>query len=935
MNNVVSCKIKGKGGENLGAGGIYNNKDMNSFLGQAAAYIFERHELNALQELKIVLPSRRAALYFRNELAGLSSIPFFSPEISSVDDFIQELSGLQRVDPIDLYFESYELWKSQDPNQSFEKFLTWAPTLMRDFDLIDSALLADPHELFRYMSEAEALKRWELDEHEFSPVSSEYFTFFDKMATVYERLNQVLPEKGLSYTGLAYRKAAENVPQSGFYYFVGLNALSRAEEKIITTLVKAKRAECIWDSDDFYMNSNDKAGKKLRAYKKSGQYGDRSWNFQGNLLQEAARDVHVYALSSKTLQARLATDLAGRSAAQSHALVVLDENDFPALFIQLPALDFKVNVSGGAALKGSMLMPALEILLRLMETEGETLRVDLVRALTGNEILKSVLTHEAGGQRVMTQLEKQLSRSTHLYVARKDLQLKGNDLFRAVLDIRDPLSFLTGAEKVLTVLAGSESDESPFAIALLQKLEVLKPRVTGGLSAASFRILFKELIKNLSLPFEKQPDARLQVMSMLETRCLDFEEVTFLSFSEGNLPSGKKNNSFIPFDALTYFDLPSYSDQDAIMAYHFFRLLQRARKVNMLYTVDSGTGVGRKERSRFLYQLEEELLPVNEKMRFFYPEVQLSSTSGRQAINTVQVHKTADILHKTRVFLEEKGLSATSLNEYFNGELGFYWKYIERIKEKENDDAAIGHNIFGSIVHYVLEKTDESYVGALITREILENQKRSALARFDDLLKQNQPGFDFEYGLNTVLKTLARELTGKYFDKRLREFSEPFYIEGLEKKYETTVDVDGVKVKLRGTLDKIERHGDTLVVIDYKTGDVDPLKIRYPSGKKDLSLDACLRLQDRDKFRQLLLYKFLISEIYGKNTKYEFKFYSFRRLDSNLILEVENHTSEEVLEAVHHLITGVVHDLLDARKPFSPDPEKKIPEYSDFADLLG
>ncbi len=905
---------------------------MNSFLGQAAAYIFEKHELSALQELKIVLPGRRAALYFRNELAGLSSIPFFSPEISSVDDFIQGLSGLQRMDPIDLYFESYELWKSQDPGQSFEKFLTWAPALIRDFDLIDSALLANPHQLFRYMSEGEALRRWELDQHEFSPATSEYFTFFDKMAVIYERLNRVLPEKGLSYTGLAYRKAAEKIPESGFYYFVGLNALSRAEEKIITTLVKAKRAECIWDSDDFYMNSHDKAGKKLRGYRKSGQYG-RSWNLQGNLLQEAARDVHVYALSSKTLQARLATDLAGRSVAQSHALVVLDENDFPALFIQVPTLDFKVNVSGGAALKGSMLMPVLEILLRLMETEGETLRIDLVRSFIGNEILKSVLTHEAGAQRMM-QLEKQLSRSTHLYVLRKDLQLKGSDLFRAVLDIRDPLSFLVGTEKVLAALAGSESDESSFAIALLQKLELLKSRVTGGLSAAAFRILFKELIKNLSLPFEKQPDARLQVMSMLETRCLDFEEVTFLSFLEGNLPSAKKNNSFIPFDALTYFDLPSYSDQDAIMAYHFFRLLQRARKVNLLYTVDTGTGVGRKERSRFLYQLEEELRPVNERMRFFYPEVLLSATSDTPVIYPIRIHKTAEILHKIRVFLEQKGLSATSLNEYFNGEPGFYWKYIERIKGKETDDAAIGHNIFGSIVHYVLEKTDEPYIGALITREILENQKRYALDNFDTLLKHSQPDFDFEYGLNAVLKTLARELTGKYFDKRLREFTEPFYIEGLEKKYETTIEADGVQVKLQGTLDKIERHGDQLVVIDYKTGDVDPAKIRYPSGKKDLSLDEYLRLQDRDKFRQLLLYKFLISEIYGKNAKYEFKFYSFRRLDSNLILEVENHTSEEILGAVHHLITTVVRDLLDTKKPFSPDPEKKVMEYSDFADLL-
>lgn len=904
---------------------------MNSFLGQAAAYIFERHDLNALQDLRVVLPGRRAALYFRNELAGLSSIPFFSPDIRSVDDFIQGLSGLQPIDPVDLYFESFEIWKELDPGQSFEKFLTWAPTLIRDFDLIDSALLADPQRLFHYMSAAEALKRWELDEHEFSEASSEYFTFFDKMAAVYERLHQVLPEKGLSYTGLAYRKAAEHISESGFYYFVGLNALSRAEEKIITALVKAKRAECIWDSDDFYMDSKDKAGKKLRAYKRSGQYG-RQWNFQGNLLREAARDVQVCAVSAKTLQARLAADLVGRSAAQSHALVVTDENDFPALFIQLPALALKVNISGGAALKGTMLMPALEILLRFMDTEGETLRIDLVRALMRNELLRSVMTREAGERRV-TQWEKQLARSAHLFIRRNELVLPGSELFAAVTGIRDPLTFVKGAERFLVVLAGSESDEAPFAAALLQKLEVLKPRLTDKLSTASFRILFYELIKNLSLPFEKQPDARLQVMSMLETRCLDFEEVTFLSFTEGNLPSGKKNNSFIPYDALTYFDLPSYSDQDAIMAYHFFRLLQRARKVNILYPIDSGTGVGRRESSRFLYQLEEELGPINKKMRFFYPEVSILAGIDKP-VTTLQVVKTPEILHKIRHFLENKGLSPTSVNEYFNGELGFYWRYIEKIKGKQNDDPAIGYNVFGSIVHYVLEKTDEPYVGALITKEILQNQRHFALSEFDALLRQSQPDSDFEYGLNAVLKTLARELVGKYYNQRLRDFNEPFYIEGLEKKYETFIDVQGIKVRLEGTVDKIERHGDRLVVIDYKTGDVDPLKIKYPSGKAELSLDQYLRLQDRDKFRQLLLYKFLISEIYGVNAKYEIKFYSFRKLDSNLILEVENHTNEDIAGAVRDLIVTVAADLLNAEKPFSADPEKKVPGYSDFADLL-
>ncbi len=904
---------------------------MRTFLAGAAARIFEKHELNALQELKIVLPSRRAALYFRNELARLSSIPFFSPEISSVDDFIQGLSGLKPVDPIDLYFESFALWREVDPGQSFEKFLTWAPTLIRDFNMIDAALLPNPQQLFHYMSAAEALKRWDLEEHEFSETSYEYFTFFDRMASVYERLHTVLPEKGLSYTGMAYRKAAEHIPDSGFYYFIGLNALSRAEEKIITALVRAKRAECIWDSDDFYMNSKDKAGRKLRTYKKSGRYGT-SWNFQENLLEGASRDVYVYALGAKTLQARLAVDLAASSGAQSHALVVTDENDFSPLFVHLPGLDLKVNVSGGVALKGTLLMPALEVLFRLMESQGESLRTELVKVLMANSLLRGVMLKEAG-ERAVAQWEKQLARITHLYVKRTDPGLKESNFFVACMKVRDPLSFLSAVNEFLEALALSESEEAAFAVVLLQKLETLRLRVDDTLSPSSFRILFGELVKTISLPFEKQPDARLQVMSMLETRCLDFEEVTFLSFTEGNLPSGKRNNSFIPSDALKYFELPSYADQDAIMAYHFFRLLQRARRVNILYVKDTGSGVGRSEKSRFLAQLEEELKLKNDKTRFFYPEIRYSSIS-QSPRSVLEVKKTPEILYKIRTFLENKGLSATSLNEYFNGELGFYWRYIENIRDREKDDSAIGYNVFGSLVHYILEKADEPYLGALITKEVIQNQKQFAQLEFDRLVKENQPDFDFEYGLNAVLKALARELVAKYFEKRLREFTAPFTIEALEKKFEVTLEIGGSRVKVKGTVDKIERHGDKLVVIDYKTGDVDTKKIRYPSGREEISLGDYLRLPDRDKFRQLLLYKFLISEIYGKNANYEIKFYSFRKLDTDLILEVENYTNEEVLGEVVQMIEGVVHHLLNEEKSFSQEPGQAVPAYSDFADLL-
>lgn len=918
---------------------------METFLGLAARSIFESHTLNQLQHLQIILPSRRAALYFKAELASLSAVPFFSPEIHSIDDFIQKASGLRSFDPIDLYFEVFDIWKKLDPAQPFEKFLTWVPTLVKDFNLIDSSLLENPHLLFKYMSEAEALNRWDMtaDEHVFSANSTNYFTFFDRMAATYEELKSRLLEKGLSYTGLAYRKVAENFEllvssNTQQFYFVGLNALSRAEERVIEGLVKSKKAMCIWDSDSFYMNSKDKAGRKLRSYKSSGRYGSE-WSFQGDNLLDTEKSIHVFELSSKVLQSKLAIDLAANSVSKSHVMIVLDESDFSSLFVQLPSLDTKYNVSAGIAFKATSLAGLLEGYSGLLDYPDASIPLNIVKGLFSLPALEALLIKELGDEK-FENLMKQTSKMTHLYVTKKRLAelFSESALLHDALNITDPGSFLTAIKRVLERFTELETDEKSFAFLIEEKLSILENRLHDNplMSIDAFKILLRELVKNVSVPFEKQPDARLQVMSMLETRCLDFEEVTLLSFLEGNLPSGKKNNSFMPYDAAKFFNLPLYSDQDAIMAYHFFRLLQRARKINLVYQKSAGGEVGRKEVSRFLSQIREELITKNHKIEIKYPEVKgISLDKKVDALGKFEVQKTPEIMQKLKIFLEKRGLSPTSINEYFKSDVGFYWKYVEKISNKEEDSTDIGHNVFGSIIHYVLEMTDKTYFenNALITREILMNQKRHALENFDKYVKENQPDFDFTYGLNSVLKTLAKELIGKYFDKRLREFTVPFKIVGIEMECTAFLEVRGVRVKILGKLDKLEQHGNTLTVIDYKTGKVEAKEITFKE-KDDIVLLDFLQNPEREKFRQLCIYNFLLSNDFDGITNFEFKFYSFRSLENDLNLQVGSHTRDEVLYAVNRMLEDLMENLLDIEKPFGREEESKVKEYSDFYELL-
>jgi hypothetical protein len=901
---------------------------MNTFLGQAAAEIFNSRPLNELQHLRVVLPSRRSALYFGRELASLSSIPFFAPVISSVDDFMTEVSGLRPIGTVELYFELYSLWKEKDGQLSLERFLTWAPTVVRDYNLIDSSLLENPLSLFDYMDYAEALKRWDIAEPEPSELRDEYYSFFRVMGEVYTGLTTTLKERGLGYPGMIYREAAgkiKNWEGESYYYFVGLNALSVAEETLISALVKKERAACLWDTDSFYMNSDDKAGRKLRKYKRAKLFG-KEWSFQGNYLLESPKEFNEYALSSKVLQNKLAATFVATSRSSSHAVVVLDETDLGSMYAVVPGLELKVNISGGMGLKTSMIMPAIELLLRLVEVKE--LRLDYVRAMVEQPLLKALLQHEMGHE-AWQKVEKYIYGTTRLYFKRRELNFGESVLWKAWMDIDDTGSFLSALRSFLHLVVQLESDEEPFALLLLEELRDFDKHTGKDISAAAFRLLFDELVKNLALPFEKQPDAKVQVMSMLETRCLDFEEVTFLSFLEGKLPSSKKNNSFLPFDVIQEFGLPTHADQDAIMAYHFFRLLQRAQKVNFMYVQDTGSTVGRAEKSRFLWQIEEELVKKNPLAKLNKPMVALTSERRQPEI---VIEKTPAILAKVKSYLENRGLSATALSDYFTSPVQFYWKYIEKIPAKEKDDPTIGHDVFGTIIHYVLEQADTPFVGKGVNKATLLQQKAWVKENFHALVKACKPNFDFDYGLNAVLKALALELLLKYFDQRIKDFKEEFVVHALEERYSGIFEVGGVKVKIQGVVDKIELHGSSWEVIDYKTGKVESKDIK-PGSKED-TLEAILRADGKDKFRQLLLYYFLLSEYSGVKANFIFRFYSFRSLSTPLILDVGSYSEAEILEAVRGMLTQMIEELLDEKMPFAPAPERKVYELSDFAALL-
>jgi hypothetical protein len=388
-----------------------------TFLEKSANYIFDQYpDARFLQNLCIVVPTRRAGYFFKRALAQCADRPFLAPEVVAIDDFVSQRCGVEISDNVSLLFELYDVFKQVNKHITFDRYLQWATMLLRDFDQIDQYLV-DPDYLFSYITEAKAIERWQIDWPK-SRVSADserikgYFELFSNLQEVYSLFRKDLQARRRAYRGMAYRQLAENAfdlllagtaevqsavhnpqskvssPQSGvpgpqstapYYYFVGFNALSTAEETIFRTLIKAKCAEVLWDTDFYYMRDNPLAegGKALRKYREAGWSGE--WKWTGNYLTDAPKDIHVYAVSNASMQPKVAGELYRRWCAEERGgteqrpvgIVLADENLLVPMLNGLDESITDLNVTMGLTLRNSLLFTLVDSLFELQFTMAE------------------------------------------------------------------------------------------------------------------------------------------------------------------------------------------------------------------------------------------------------------------------------------------------------------------------------------------------------------------------------------------------------------------------------------------------------------------------------------------------------------------------------------------------------------------------------------
>ncbi|UPL51153.1 PD-(D/E)XK nuclease family protein [Hymenobacter sublimis] len=963
-----------------------------------------------LSDLVVVVPTRRAVVYLQNELslAAEAGQAVWSPRIAAMEDYMVELAGVQVEEPIALQLLLFEILRDIDPKLDFDQFVGWSGLLLQDFSSLDQNL-ASPKKVFEYLSQAKALERWELGaEPAAQSTTAAYFRFWDDLEKVYRRLRRRMEQTHLAYPGLSYRLAVnrvqdrlekeETLPQ---HVFIGLGLLSKAEEKLIRLLRKARRAEVFFDADAFYLerNSPNRAGQHLREYQ---ELFDLPWeNFGGpaELLRGLPREVRFVGVANASMQGKVAGQLLAESRRLNPtakvAVVLPDETLLLPVLHGLP-LDAvpEYNVTMGLNFQSTPLFNLVDLLFEVHLTGVREGSPETGYGIPRyHHLAVSKLLQHPFLRRYQHWLDKQedaryhglldqvcraiVKRHAVLLPAEELVELgRGHELIEALFATWNNCDDIIAACYTLINLLKQAYQDQHSAIeaeylylffTLVKRLDSVFDCREQRLSVRSFRRFLYEQMKATRLPFSGEPIADVQVMGLLETRALDFDHIIILSCNENVLPAPKRHSSLFPYDVLTTFQLPTYADHEAATAHQFWRLLQRARQVDLLHILPGAEGTRTGERSRFLLQIENDLAVQNPGLVLrdltVTSEAAASDSSGKSVAASTQATRQPPIATSSKdapdLVLEKdtgmllalrdvltKGLSPTGLNQYLNCSLQFYFQRVAHFRENDEVEEALGPDGFGTVVHEALEELFGPFQQNKqpVTAQDITGLVKLAPIMVAKALRREEDGRHAraDEGLNHVLGQVASQLVRRYLESLLEQPDAlPLLIQSQEEALQTTVYVplptgEKLPVSLVGFADRVDQLPDgRLRVVDYKTGMVEKYHLQLLK-RGEGPADAVQRLLTdatpaADKVRQLWLYRFLLAQ--GGRPAADAAIISLRNLGAGPMSADMSFLTADNQDFVQHseqLLSQLVNRILDPEEPIRKTDDLEKCQYCPY-----
>ena len=838
---------------------------MESFLKLVAADLYKHTEGN-LAHTAVVFPNKRAGLFFNEYLAQESDSPIWSPAYVSISELFRSLSPWEVGDPVKLVCELYKIFRRETQStETLDDFYFWGEMLISDFDDADKNRV-DTDKLFSNLQDLRNI----MDDYTFiddeqeeairqffqnfsierrTALKERFISLWNVLGNIYKGFRESLASQNIAYEGMMYRHVIEHLDVDKLpyekYVFVGFNVLNKVEHTLFTQLKDVGKAVFYWDYDEFYMKENRQA-----VTHEAGEFIRRNLRdfpspLSGELFKNLSKpkEVHYIASSTENAQARYLPQWIRNNLTtpeKETAVVLCNEALLQPVLHSLPAEVKHVNITMGFPLSQT---PVYSFLIALLElhTHGFNFKSGRYTFQSVVTLLKHPYTRQLTGQAEL--LEKELTRNNRFYPLPGELG-KDEFLTRLFTPLSGNLNLCIRLSETLQQVAsiyqantsGTEDTdafnqlyrESLFkAYTTINRFRTLIEEDELTVQSETFRRLLVKILSTTNIPFHGEPAIGMQVMGVLETRNLDFRHLVLLSVNEGQLPKSGGDSSFIPYNLRKAFGMTTIEHKIAVYAYYFYRLLQRAERITLMYNTSSD-GLNRGEWSRFMLQfLIEWPHPITRQF--------LEAGQSPQGTSPITVEKTPDVMRRMQSLFDVRAnpkakFSPSALNYYLDCPLKFYYRYVAGLSAPDEVSAEIDSATFGSIFHYAAEHIykDLTTHGKVINKEALETLLRNEVKLQDyvdtafkklffNVPQNEKPEYNGVQLINSAV--IARYLK-QLLQNDLRYA--PFTFIASEMEVDEPIDIQTpkgvIKSRIGGIIDRMDSKDGTLRIVDYKTG---------------------------------------------------------------------------------------------------------------------
>jgi CRISPR/Cas system-associated exonuclease Cas4 (RecB family) len=952
---------------------------MQPFLHQTTTDLYQRYGSD-LGNIRIVFPNRRSILYFRKYLSEIVDKPVWSPECVTISNFIQQFSKLRKTNELILLYELFKAYRDvRKSEETFDNFYYWGSLMLSDFDDIDKYLvdaqnlfqnlsaLKNINELFTYLNkeQIEAIQVFwkDFSESRKSNHHNEFSNLWSTMNAIYLAFRTNLREKNIAYEGMIYRDVADDIANNLFSdneylktAFVGFNALSKCEKAVFKYYGQADKALFYWDYNmEFVENKIHEAGFFIRKNLEEFPSALNAEIYENNI---ATTKYELISVPSVVGQAKILEQLISESneigeQLEKTAILLTDESLLMPVLHSIPGSIEEINITMGFPFENSPIYSLIESVCRLHSQASTIEKNDKFFYKNILEILSHPYIYHTDETAVRAFMQLIL-RNNKIYLSSAELAF--NDLFarvfcncksvRQLIEIIEHLvlktSSFVGENKIaeLEQPVGVEQEAFICVTSVLNQLATVFADIDLELSISLGASIITKTLKEQKIAFEGEPLKGIQVMGFLESRALDFENVFILGVNEGKLPKTNIPASFIPYNLRYGFGLPTLEYRDAMYAYYFYRIINRAKHVYLIYSTVAET-TGSNEMSRYAIQLlYDDRYHIQRKTQVF----QVNPSE----IRPIKVDKNEKILEKLYLYTKadsNKYISPSALTTYMDCSLRFYYRYIAGLKKPDTTLEAIDAPMLGTILHQAMYRLYKPFEEQILSKELLnqtlqddklvEREINRAIA--SEFLKDIKNPDDFiPEGLNLIVARIVFKYVKRIIAVDIDH--SPIHIKSLEQKvrYELKCTVNGklCKIQLGGVIDRIDETSEGIRIIDYKTGE---LKTDFKSMEELFPEQD--KLQQKKEIFQTLLYSILYKHSTSNIDKVLPGIYNVRKIfdddfDYKILIDKEPVTDLSALENEFvMLLESLLSKIFNPAIPFEQTSDKKKCNYCDYREL--